>query len=155
MSASEIGLIHLVVMPLLFLSLIITAFRPTNNGRAGLAVGLAMRAWVLLFFRGLLGIHTGDPHALGLSGVLIGTVLIVLWYRLRRQPQIPRLPPKRAWLGRTRTWLFILLSIVIMLFFALLVQIFVVQTLALLGIAGGFVAWRRRRNATLPAQVPT
>ena len=38
---------------------------------------------------------------------------------------------------------------------ALLVQIFVVQTLALLGIAGGFVAWRRRRNATLPAQVPT
>lgn len=94
--ASEIGVIHLLLMPLLFLSLIVTALRQTRTGRAGLAVSVVTRASVLLFFRGLLAIHTGDSQVLVLSAALISPVLLVLGFWLKKQPEMPRLPPARA-----------------------------------------------------------
>ncbi len=144
LDANQIGLPHLLVVPLVLLSMLITAFRTARKGRAALAVGLAVRAWVVLFVRGLLGIHAGDQHVVGLSAMLIVFMAVVLWFRARRQPEMPRWPPRRAYFGRARTWSLMLLCVALMLFFALVVGLFSAATLLLLIVA--VVATAQRTN---------
>ena len=135
--ASTNGLIHTLVLPLLFLSILVSAFRPMRYGRVSLAMGLATRAWVVLFFRGLLGIHTGDSQVIGLSALLLLTVMVAVTIGLRRNRGVTRWPPKTARLGWVWAWSRMFVGLILMLFCAFLVGLFPVQIVLLLMIVAG------------------
>ena len=129
---------QLLAVPFLFASFLLTARRGNTKGSLSLATSFVLRGWLILFFRGLLGIHVGDGSVLGLSLLVIGAIVGVLVYRVAVQPTMLRFPPKSPWLGRTRSWFFIVMSILLLLFFAALVKLFVVHTVVLLLIVGIF-----------------
>ena len=105
-------------------------------------MGLAGRAWLVLFLRAPVGIHNGDVNAWGVSSVLIVTVLVALVIRFVKQKEMKRLPPPRRLKLHFGVWVGMVLGISLLILLTLLSGAYVVQTAVLLFLGTLFAVYK-------------